>query len=221
MSRVIRVLLVDDQPLVRAGLRLVLDTEPDISIVAEAGDGAAALQAAREHRPDLVMMDIRMPRMDGISATRAILADASIRACRVIVLTTFDEEDVAYQALCAGASGFLLKDAPVEQMVSAVRGVADGHALIAPSTTRRLIERMTSAQRPDAASALDRLTDREREVLLSLARGRSNAEIADDLVVSEATVKTHVSRLLAKLGVRDRVHAVIVAYEWGVVSPGG
>ncbi len=215
----IRLLLVDDQPLVRAGLRMVFDTESELEVVGEAGDGVEAVSVARTTRPDVVVMDIRMPRMDGIEATRRLLADPETSAAKVLVLTTFDDDTYAYQALVAGASGFLIKDAPVEQMVSAVRGVADGHSLIAPATTRRLIEQMSVAG-PTAPPQLHRLTDREREVLVAMARGRSNAEIASDLFVTEATVKTHVSRLLAKLGVRDRVHAVIAAYEWGVVSPG-
>lgn len=215
-----RLLLVDDQPLVRAGLRLVFDTEPDLEVVGEAGDGVAAIESARTLRPDVVVMDIRMPLLDGVAATRRILADPATVATRVLVLTTFDEDTYAYEALTAGASGFLIKDAPVEQMVTAVRSVADGHALIAASTTRRLVERMQSPGPREPSPKVARLTERELEVLALMARGGSNLEIAAAMFISEATVKTHVSRLLAKLEVRDRVHAVIAAYESGVVVPG-
>jgi DNA-binding NarL/FixJ family response regulator len=217
----IRVVLVDDQPLVRAGLRMVFDTEDDLEIVGEAGDGVEAVATTRETRPDVVIMDVRMPRLDGLAATRRILDDPATADTKVLVLTTFDEDEYVYDALRAGASGFLIKDAPVESLVSAVRVVVDGHALIAAATTRRLVAAMARPGAADARSAeLRRITEREREVLVHLARGRSNAEIAAALYVSEATVKTHVSRLLAKLELRDRVHAVIAAYEYGLVAPG-
>jgi DNA-binding NarL/FixJ family response regulator len=215
------ILLVDDQPLVRTGLRQVFDTEPDLMVVGEGADGIEAIERTLELAPDVLVMDIRMPRCDGIEATRRILAAGS--QARVLVLTTFDEDDYAYAALCAGASGFMIKDAPVEQLVNAVRVVATGHALLAPSTTRRLVETMAGRGervRPAAPRELDRLTEREREILLELAQGRTNLEIAQSLFVTESTVKTHVSRVLAKLGLRDRVHAVIAGYEWGLIVPG-
>lgn len=216
----IRLLLADDQELVRAGLRAVFAVERDIEIVAEAADGQEAVERAREHSPDVVLMDVRMPRMDGLVATRELLRD-SVRP-KVLILTTFDLDDYVYDALRAGASGFLLKDAPVEQLVSAVRVVNDGHALLAPSTTRRLIETVV-AGRPTVTPppGYDDLTAREREVLVQMAHGRSNAEIAETLFLGPATVKTHVSRVLLKLGLRDRIHAVIAAYESGLVSPNG
>jgi DNA-binding NarL/FixJ family response regulator len=212
----IRVLLADDQPLVRTGLRMILSTEPDLEVVAEAADGRAAIDACTELAPDVVLMDVRMPGVDGIEATRAVTALDD--PPRVLVLTTFDLDEVVYDALRAGASGFLLKDAPEERLVTAIRVVAEGGSLFAPSVTRRLIEEF--AQRaPRSSVDLSALTEREQEVLRLVARGLSNAEIAAELWVSENTVKTHVARLLMKLGVRDRVQAVVAAYESGVVRP--
>jgi DNA-binding NarL/FixJ family response regulator len=218
----IRVLIADDQALVRGGFRRILDAEPDIEVVAEAGDGAEVVELAARHRLDVALMDIRMPRLDGIEATRRLLAERREPPTRVLVLTTFDLDDYVYEALRAGASGFLLKDVPPEQLAPAVRVVAAGEALLAPSITRRLIERF--ARRPvpgrDSSSSLKELTPRELDVLRLLARGMSNAEIAEQLIVGEATVKTHVAHLLAKLHLRDRIHAVVFAYESGLVEPG-
>ena len=214
----IRVLLADDQPLVRTGLRMILGAEPDLEVVGEAADGRAAVERCAELAPDVVLMDVRMPGVDGIEATRAVTARDD--PPRVLVLTTFDLDEVVYDALRAGASGFLLKDAPEERLTTAIRVVAEGGSLFAPSVTRRLIEEFASRGRrptPDLAA----LTDREAEVLLLVARGLSNAEIAAELVVSEHTVKTHVARVLMKLGVRDRVQAVVLAYESGLVRPAG
>ena len=218
----IRLLLVDDQPLVRAGLRMVFEPEADIGIVGEAADGDQAVRLAASLRPDVVLMDVRMPRLDGIQATRAILDGAGDPvAIRVLVLTTFDHDEYVYEALRAGASGFLLKDAPPEALVAAVRAVAAGDALLAPSITRRLIEGFAHRRRPpDPPPGLAELTDREREVLRLMARGLSNAEIAERLHVGESTVKTHVGHVLSKLELRDRVQAVVLAYEAGVVEPG-
>jgi DNA-binding NarL/FixJ family response regulator len=220
----IGVLIADDQTLVRTGFRMILEAEPDLRVVAEARDGDAAVQAARLHRPDIVLMDIRMPRMDGLEATRQIIGGgAGGPAPRVLMLTTFDLDEYVYDALRAGASGFLLKDVPPEHLVAGIRSVAAGDALLAPSVTRRLIETFVSASgatvKPPAV--LTELTDREREVLELIARGLSNAEIAEHLVVSGTTVKTHVARVLQKLGLRDRVQAVVLAYETGIVTPGG
>jgi DNA-binding NarL/FixJ family response regulator len=215
---VIRVLLVDDQALVRAGFRMILKAEPGIEVVGEASDGAEAVTLARELEPDVVLMDIRMPDFDGIEATRRIVDREE--APRVLVLTTFDLDEYVYEALRAGASGFLLKDAPEEQLVAGIRIVADGGSLFAPQVTRRLIERFARSHETTAPPALDELTPRELEVLRLVARGLSNAEIAATLVVSEHTVKTHVARLLQKLDLRDRVQAVVLAYETGVVQPG-
>ncbi|MBB5632505.1 DNA-binding NarL/FixJ family response regulator [Cryobacterium mesophilum] len=214
------VLLVDDQELVRTGFRLILDLEPGIDVVGEAANGAQGVQLVAELHPDVVLMDVRMPVLDGIRATERIVAGGS--ASRVLILTTFDLDEFVYDALRVGASGFLLKDAPRDQLVSAVRVVAGGESLLAPPITRRLIERFIGQPPPGRTSdAMSALSDREREVLGLLARGSSNAEIAGQLFLSDATVKTHVARLLAKLGVRDRMQAVILAYETGFILPGG
>jgi len=216
----IRILVVDDQEMVRAGFRLLLEQPEDLMVVGEAEDGRAALAAARDLNPDVVLMDIRMPHLDGIATTRELLA--SLPGTRVIVLTTFDVDDYVYGALRAGASGFLLKSAPPESLVRAIRTVVAGEALLDPAVTRRVIERFCSLpeEGPRPAPEFGRLTEREREVLGLMARGLSNAEIAESLVVSEATVKTHVARVLAKLQVRDRVQAVVYAYENGISRPG-
>ena len=217
----VRVVVVDDQPVVRTGFRTILEAA-GIEVVDEAGDGRAAVSVAHRCRPDVVLMDIRMPVLDGIEATRQLAGPDVADPVRVLVLTTFDLDDHVYDALRAGASGFLLKDVGREQLVDAVRVVAGGDALLAPSVTRRLLEEF--ARRPSAdrlpPAALDVLTPREREVLALVARGRSNAEIAAELYVGEATVKSHVAHLLMKLGLRDRVHAVIHAYDVGLVRPG-
>jgi DNA-binding NarL/FixJ family response regulator len=216
----IRVILADDERLVRAGFRMILGAEPDIAIVAEASDGREAVWAARETGADVVLMDIRMPVLNGLEATRQILGVADDPP-RVIVLTTFDLDEYVYDALRAGASGFLLKDAPEDQLVAAIRVAADGGSMFAPSVTRRLVERFaTVAAVPRDASELDRLTPRETEVMRLIARGMSNGEIAATLVVTEHTAKTHVAHILEKLGLRDRVQAVVLAYESGLVRPG-
>jgi DNA-binding NarL/FixJ family response regulator len=212
----IRVLLADDQKLVRGGFRMILRAEPDIDVVGEAADGAEAVALARQLGPDVVLMDVRMPNVDGIEATRRII-DGSDPAPRVLVLTTFDLDEYVYEALRAGASGFLLKDAPEEQLVSGIRIVADGGSLFAPAVTRRLIERFAGTAPQQPPPALAELTPRELDVLRLLARGLSNAEIASELVVSEHTAKTHVAHILAKLDLRDRVQAVVFAYESGTV----
>ncbi|MGH1491839.1 MAG: response regulator [Acidimicrobiales bacterium] len=223
-SSVIRIGVVDDQELVRTGFRMILESEDDFEVVGEAADGRAALDMVRANKPDVVLMDVRMPVMDGVEATRQLEND---RDTRVIIVTTFDLDEYVFAALRHGASGFLLKDAPADQLVEAIRVVAAGEALLSPSVTKRLIERFQTgvgpadAAEPDGANAvLSSLTEREGEVLGELAKGLSNAEIASKLFVSETTVKTHVGRVLTKLNVRDRVQAVVVAYESGVVRPG-
>jgi DNA-binding NarL/FixJ family response regulator len=218
----IRVLLVDDQALIRAGFRMILDAEDDIEVVGECADGTQAVDSVRRLKPDVVLMDIRMPEMDGIEATSLIADGGGEAAPRVLMLTTFDLDEYVYDALRAGASGFLLKDVPAEQLVEGIRVVAEGDALLAPSVTRRLIQEFSrgAIAQQSAPAELDELTPRELEVFKLIARGMSNAEIAAELIVSETTVKTHVARVLMKLGVRDRVQAVVLAYESGVVSPG-
>ncbi|WP_262286127.1 response regulator transcription factor [Micromonospora sp. MA102] len=221
-GRPVRILLADDQPLLRTGFRMVLGTEDDLDIVAEAGDGVEAVELSRRLLPDVVLMDIRMPRMDGVAATRAIV-DARLPV-RVLILTTFDLDEYVVGALRAGASGFLAKDVPAEDLVTAIRTVAAGEAVVAPRILRRLLDRFADVLPDPAATppkALDALTEREREVLVQVARGLSNAEIARELSVSETTVKTHVGHVLTKLGLRDRVQAVVLAYETGLVRPGG
>jgi DNA-binding NarL/FixJ family response regulator len=217
-----RVVIADDQTLVRSGFRMILGAA-GIPVVAEAADGGQAVAAVLKHRPDVALMDIRMPEMDGLQATRRILAARAGSDCRIIILTTFDLDQYVYAAITAGASGFLLKDVSPEQLVAAVRLVRSGDALLAPSITRRLVERFApaSAGSPAGSRELSHLTPRELEVLRWLARGLSNAELAAELTLSEATVKTHVARILAKLGLRDRVQAVVLAYETGLASPGG
>lgn len=215
----IRVLIADDQTLVRTGFRMIIGAEPDLEVVGDAADGDAAATLAARLRPDVVLMDVRMPVLDGIAATRRIMETRP--DSRVLILTTYDLDEYVYDALRAGASGFLLKDAPAEQLVDAIRIVARGDALLAPRVTRRLIEefaRRAPARVP--SGALDDLTERERGVLRLVARGMSNAEIAVALFIGETTVKTHVARILDKLGTRDRVQAVVVAYESGLVTPG-
>ena len=217
----LRLLIVDDQALVRTGFRMILEAESDIEVVGEAGDGAQAVEEARRLTPDVVLMDVRMPELDGIEATRRLLGNGAADT-RVVMLTTFDMDEYVYDALQAGASGFLLKDVPPEQLVAGIRAVASGDALLAPSITRRLIEefvRVAPARRP-ASPGLDELTPRELEVLKLIACGLSNAEIAEKLFVSETTVKTHVAHVLMKLTLRDRVQAVVLAYESGLVQPG-
>ncbi|MEA2157193.1 MAG: hypothetical protein QOE11_3333 [Solirubrobacteraceae bacterium] len=222
-----RILLADDQELLRMGFRMVLDAQPDLDVVGEAGDGQAAVALAGELDPDLILMDVRMPVLDGVDATRELIAAGS--RARIIILTTFDLDEYAYAALRAGASGFLLKDAPPTDLLSAIRAVASGDAVVAPSTTRRLLETVAD-QLPEAGSAsavpptdprLATLTPREYEVLIAVAGGLSNAEIATSLVLSEATVKTHVGHVLAKLALRDRVQIVVYAYDHAIVRPSG
>jgi DNA-binding NarL/FixJ family response regulator len=217
----IRVAVVDDQALVRRGFAMVLHPQPDIEVVAEAGTGLEAIDATREHRPDVVLMDIRMPEMDGLAATAAILDEAEW-ALKVIILTTFDPDEYVYRALQAGASGFILKDIPPEDLAPAIRTVADGGALLDPSITQRLIGRFAESLATDTATAqrLETLTDREREVLAELGKGSSNAEITETLYIGAATVKSHVSNILTKLGLRDRAQAVVFAYESGLITPG-
>jgi DNA-binding NarL/FixJ family response regulator len=221
-DRPVRVLLADDQPLLRTGFRMVLGTEPDLDVVGEAGDGAEAVELARRLLPDVVLMDIRMPRLDGVAATRAIV-EARLPV-RVLILTTFDLDEYVVGALRAGASGFLAKDVPAEDLLAAIRTVAAGEAVVAPRILKRLLDRFAESL-PDPSATpprtLEVLTDREREVLVQVARGLSNGEIAQELRVSETTVKTHVGHVLTKLGLRDRVQAVVLAYETGLVRPGG
>ena len=215
----IKVLLADDQSLVRAGFRMILRAEPDIDVVGEAADGRDAVAKCSTHRPDVVLMDVRMPEMNGIEATRSIATGEG--APRVVVLTTFDRDEYVYEALRAGASAFLLKDAPEHQLLSAIRVAADGGSLFSPTITRRLIEQFAAAGAADEPAAeVAELTARELEVLRLVARGLSNAEISSELVVSEHTTKTHVASILQKLGLRNRVQAVVLAYESGVVRPG-
>ncbi len=216
----IRVLIADDQQLVRSGFRMMLESEGDIEVVAEAADGQDAVDLTRTLRPDVALLDLRMPRMDGIQATE-LISKAKPGETRVLVVTTFDADEYVYAALRAGASGFLLKDAPPEELATAVRVIAAGEALLAPSVTRRLIEEFARLQPRQDQRDLEALTDREMEVLRQVARGLSNGEIARELVIGETTVKTHVGNVLMKLGLRDRAQAVVVAYESGVVRPGG
>jgi DNA-binding NarL/FixJ family response regulator len=217
----ISVAVVDDQALVRRGFAMVLGHQPDIDVIAEAGNGLEAIEVTRHHRPDVVLMDIRMPEMDGLTATATILEQADW-PLKVIILTTFDPDEYVYRALQAGASGFVLKDIPPEELAPAVRTVANGGALLDPTITRRLIGRFAQTLAIDTATArrLDTLTDREREVLTQLATGFSNAEISDNLYIGSATVKSHVSNILTKLGLRDRAQAVVFAYESGLIKPG-
>jgi DNA-binding NarL/FixJ family response regulator len=218
----IGVLIADDEALVRSGFRMVLEAEDDLEVIGEAATGRQAIDSARRLNPDVVLMDVRMPELDGIAATREIAGGESDASIRVLILTTFDLDEYVYDALGAGARGFLLKDAPPEQLVAGIRVVASGEALLAPAVTRRLIEDFSRARpaRGDEPPGADELTPREREVWGLLARGLSNSEIADSLVVGETTVKTHVARVLMKLGLRDRVQAVVLAYESGLVTPG-
>ncbi|HMC53025.1 MAG TPA: response regulator transcription factor [Acidimicrobiales bacterium] len=218
----IRILVVDDQALVRSGFHLILDSEPDFEVVGEAGDGEEAIDRARQLHPDVVLMDVRMPRMDGVEATRRLAADGTTR---VLILTTFDLDEHLFAAVRAGASGFLLKDVPPDELASAVRAVARGDALIEPRMTRRLLLEFARQPVPDRPAATpagleDQLTSRELEVFHAVARGRSNAEIAQELYISETTVKTHVAHILTKLGLRDRIQAVVLAYESGLLPPG-
>jgi DNA-binding NarL/FixJ family response regulator len=219
----IGVLIADDEALIRAGFTVLVEAASDLTVVGEARDGAEAVALAARLRPDVVLMDVRMPTMDGLDATARIAAANPSGDTRVLVVTTFDQDEVVFQALRAGASGFVLKDTPPELLLDAIRVVAAGEALLAPAVTRRLVEAFVRTSRPPAAAhpGLDTLTDREREVLVAVAAGRSNDELARELYVSPATVKTHVSRLLAKLGARDRAQLVVVAYESGLVVPGG
>jgi DNA-binding NarL/FixJ family response regulator len=214
----IRVLVADDQAMVRSGFRMLLGSEPDIEVVAEASNGLEAVQKAARFEPRVVLMDIRMPDVDGLEATRQIIA--ADPSARVLILTTFDLDEYVYEALRAGASGFVLKDDPPEQLIAAVRTVAAGDALLSPSVTRRVIKQFTRVPRPSPPKEMDELTDREREIFTLIADGLSNAEIGERLYISETTVKTHVTHLFQKLGLRDRVQAVVLAYRTGVFGPG-
>jgi DNA-binding NarL/FixJ family response regulator len=217
----LRIVIADDQELVRTGFRMILTAEPDLEVVGEATNGAEAVAVVRDVRPDVVLMDIRMPELDGIEATRRIVAMNLDPETRIVILTTFDLDEYVYDALRAGASGFLLKDAPANLLVAGIRAVGDGDALLAPTITRRLIEEFTAPKAPvNPPRGLDELTPRELEVFQLLARGMSNGEIALALFIGETTVKTHVARIMMKLNVRDRVQAVVLAYESGIVSPG-
>lgn len=217
----IRVMVVDDQALVRDGFAMVLDHEDDIEVVGEAGTGEEAIRVAKVHRPDVILMDVRMPEMDGLEATRRILAEADW-GVRVVILTTFDPDEYVYEALKAGASAFVLKDIPRSDLIAAVRTVADGGALLAPSITRRLIGRFTQRLATDTAASarLERLTERELEVLTAIGRGLNNAEIAEEFFIGTATVKSHINSVFTKLGLRDRAQAVVFAYESGLIAPG-
>jgi DNA-binding NarL/FixJ family response regulator len=216
-----RILLADDQALVRGGLRLILDAEPDMEVVAEAADGQEAVARASETRPDLVLMDIRMPVLDGLQATHEIASDGKLDRVRIVILTTFGLDEYVFDAIRAGAAGFLVKDTKPADLIEAVRVVADGEALLSPSVTRTLIAEFAArAKQPPSSAVLDELTDREREVMALAAGGLSNEQIAERLVVSVATAKTHVSRAMVKLGVRDRAQLVVLAYETGLVRPG-
>jgi DNA-binding NarL/FixJ family response regulator len=219
---VTRVALIDDQSLLRAGLRALLDAEDDLEVVGEAGDGEQAIALVRKQRPDVVLMDIRMPGMDGLEATRRIVADPDLAGVKVVVLTTFEVDEYVFEALRAGAAGFLLKEAEPGDIVQAVRVVAEGDALLAPSVTRRVVEAFASSAAPSAPaiSGLDELTDREAEIVALVGTGLSNGEIAERLVISPATARTHVSRAMLKLGARDRAQLVVFAYEAGLVTPG-
>jgi DNA-binding NarL/FixJ family response regulator len=216
----VRVVIADDQELVRTGLSMILSAQEDIDVVGEAADGAEAIERARRLAPDVVLMDIRMPTLDGIAATRTLLADGDEHAPRVIVLTTFNADEYVYEALSAGASGFLLKDGPADELLRAVRAAARGEGLLAPAVTMNVIRSFARSPGARRDPRIDELTPRELEVLRLLGRGLSNPEIADQLIVGEATVKTHVGRVLMKLGLRDRVQAVILAYESGLIAPG-
>jgi DNA-binding NarL/FixJ family response regulator len=218
----IQVLIADDQALVRGGFRMILETQPDIAVIGEAANGREAIEQTRLRKPDVVLMDVRMPGMDGIEATRQLLAGPAPAPARILVLTTFDLDEYVYEAMKAGASGFILKNTPPDQLADAIRTIAAGEALLAPSVTRRLIEEFVSRPRTDSAGPAEvaELTPREREVLTLIASGLSNSEIAARLVLSQATVRTHVNRILSKLALRDRTQAAVLAYETGLVRPG-